>query len=123
MSTISESDAVRLRHMLEAAQKAQRFIQDRDRSDLETDEMLSLALVRLLEIVGEAAIHVSADVRTDYPLIPWQQIADTRNRLIHGYFNVDLDIVWAILQKDLPLLVSELESIVDSIPQGGTEQY
>ena len=107
--------------MLDAAQKARYYIHDHTRSDLESDELLSLALVRLLEIVGEAATHVSPDVRTTYPSIPWQPIADTRNRLIHGYFDVDMDIVWAILQDDLPPLIAELEMIVVQLPTNDWE--
>jgi uncharacterized protein with HEPN domain len=98
--------------MLDAAQKAQRFVHNRERADLESDEMLSLALVRLLEILGEAAAHVSEAVKLDYSQIPWPQITGTRNRLIHGYFNIDLDVVWSILQNDLPVLVPILEDII-----------
>jgi len=98
--------------MLDAAQKARRFIQGRERTDLEMDEMLSLAIVRLLEIVGEAAAHVSEPVQASLPGIPWRQITGARNRLIHGYFDVDLDIVWAILQDDLPPLIVQLEQIL-----------
>jgi uncharacterized protein with HEPN domain len=95
--------------MLDAARKARRFAQDRSRVDLESNEMLSLALVRLLEIAGEAAVHVSPEVQVANPEIPWRQIIGARHRLIHGYFDVDLDIVWAILQEDLPLLIVHLE--------------
>ncbi|OIO98869.1 MAG: hypothetical protein AUK03_00530 [Anaerolineae bacterium CG2_30_64_16] len=112
MSAIPRDDLVRLRHMLDAAQKARRFIQGRERTDLEMDEMLSLAIVRLLEIVGEAAAHVSEPVQASLPGIPWRQITGARNRLIHGYFDVDLDIVWAILQDDLPPLIVQLEQIL-----------
>ena len=112
MSSISEADAIRLRHMLDAAGKALSFVQDRSREDLETDEMLALALVRLLEILGEAAGRVSPDVQAELPTIPWRQVAGTRNRLIHGYFNIDLDIVWAIIQNDLPSCIAVLEKVV-----------
>ncbi len=112
MSAIPRDDLIRLRHMLDAAQRARRFIQGRERTDLEMDEMLSLAIVRLLEIVGEAAAHVSEPVQTDLPAIPWRQITGARNRLIHGYFDVDLDIVWAILQNDLPPLIAQLEQVL-----------
>ena len=112
MSAIPRADIVRLRHMLDAAQKARRFIQGRERTDLEMDEMLSLAIVRLLEIVGEAAAHVSEPVQARLPGIPWRQITGARNRLIHGYFDVDLDIVWAILQDDLPPLIVQLEQML-----------
>lgn len=87
MSAIPRDDLVRLRHMLDAARKARRFVQDRKRADLEMDEMLALAIVRLLEIVGEAAAHVSEPVQADLPDIPWRQLTGARNRLIHGYCN------------------------------------
>ena len=82
------------------------------RAQLETDEMLSLAIVRLLKIVGEAAAHVSEPVQAGPPGIPWRQLTGARNRLIHGYFNVDLDIVWRILQDDLPPLIAQLEQVL-----------
>ncbi|MBK8050846.1 MAG: DUF86 domain-containing protein [Anaerolineales bacterium] len=112
MSSIPASDAIRLRHMLDAAQKALAFVDGRDRSDLESDEMLALALVRLIEILGEAATRVSPEVQAELPGIPWRQIAGTRNRLIHGYFDVDLDIVWAIVQDDLPPCVAILDNAI-----------
>ncbi len=112
MSAIPKDDLVRLRHMLDAGRKARRFVQDRERTDLELDEMLSLALVRLLEIVGEAAAHVSEPVQATLPGIPRRQITGARNRLIHGYFDIDLDIVWAILQDDLPPLIEQLELVL-----------
>jgi uncharacterized protein with HEPN domain len=66
--------------------------------------MFALALVRLLEIIGEAARRVSVGLRESHPEIPWAEIAGTRDRLIHGYFDVDLDIVWGIVTQDLPAL-------------------
>lgn len=73
MSAIPEVDANRLRHMLDAATKARLFVQNQDREDLENDEMLALALVRLLEILGEAAARVSPEVQSQLPDIPWRQ--------------------------------------------------
>jgi uncharacterized protein with HEPN domain len=74
--------------------------------------MLSLALVRLLEIVGEAAYQTSKKVRDQHAAIPWPQIIGLRNRLIHGYDAVDLDILWQIIQEDLPPLIAELEKVL-----------
>ncbi len=105
-------DEVRLQHMLDAAQKAVNFTQGRTRADLETDELLTLALVRLLEIVGEAAKNVSHETKEMAPQIPWRQIAGTRDRLIHGYFAVDLDVLWAIISCDLPPLMAELRHLL-----------
>ncbi len=105
-------DEVRLRHMFDAARKAVEFARGRSRSDLDADEQLALALVRLLEIVGEAGRQVSAATREAHPSIPWREIAGTRDRLIHGCFDVDLDVVWAIVSTDLPRLTDSLRRIL-----------
>ena len=101
-------DPARLQHMLDAALKAIQFLKGRDRGDLDTDEQLTLSLTRLLEIVGEAAGKVSEQGRQAYPGIPWPQVVGMRNRLIHGYFEVDLDEIWRTVQEDLPLLIGQL---------------
>ncbi len=105
-------DIVRVRHMLDAAQKALEFSADAGRDALDDDEKLALSLVRLLEVIGEAANNVSDDFQEKFPEIPWRQIGATRNRLIHGYFDVDLDVVWEIISQDLPKLVPQLQKIV-----------
>ena len=102
-------DVTRMRHMLDAARKAVEFTQNCKRADLDKDEKLALSIVRLLEVLGEAAKNISRQCRDEYPVIPWRQIAGTRDRLIHGYFDVDLDIVWKIASTDLPDLVAKLE--------------
>ena len=105
-------DAMRLRHMLEYAQEASTLIRGKQRPDLESDHVLELALTRLLEIVGEAAKCVSEGTQGRYAQIPWRQIVGLRNRLIHAYDAVDLDILWDIVQQDLPSLIEALEAIV-----------
>jgi uncharacterized protein with HEPN domain len=105
---------VRLRHMLDAAREAAQMAQGRTRADLDADRPLNLSLVRLLEIVGEAASRIPADERAKCPGIPWAQIVGLRNRLIHGYDNVDFDILWQIVTQDLPPLVAELEKVLSS---------
>jgi uncharacterized protein with HEPN domain len=104
-----EHERIRLQHMLDAAQKAWAFANGRTRQDLTDDEMFMLAEVRLIEIIGEAATAVSEEIRQQLPEIPWRPITATRNRLIHGYFNVDLDVVWSIIQNDLPPLIAALQ--------------
>ena len=74
--------------------------------------MLALAVVRLLEVLGEAARAVSEATRQRASQVPWALIAGTRNRLAHGYFDVDLDIVWEIITVDLPLLIAALEPLM-----------
>lgn len=111
----SQRDQVRLGHMLDYAREAITFTQGKTRTDLDDDRLLSLALVRLLEIVGEAAGRVSKDECALHPDIPWPQIVGLRNRLIHGYDAVDKDILWQVVTNDLPPLVELLETIV--LPQ------
>lgn len=108
-----DRDRIRLLHMLEHAQEAIQLVEQRSRTNLDEDRILSLALVRLLEIIGEAAAGVSAESRGKFPGIPWAEIVGLRNRLIHGYDSVDLDIVWSIVQGDLPALVRDLAADPD----------
>src|SRR5271156_520377 len=98
--------------MLDHAKEAVCMAQDRVRSDLDSDRKLNLSLVRLLEIVGEAAARVPADERKLSPDIPWPEVIGLRNRLIHGYDSVDFDILWEIVSHDLPVLISALEEAV-----------
>ena len=81
----------------------------RKRADLDRDRQLNLALVRLLEIVGEAANRVPQEQRARIAAAPWSQIVGLRNRLIHGYDEVDFDILWRIVTDDLPRLIEALE--------------
>jgi uncharacterized protein with HEPN domain len=101
-----------LLHMLEHAREAVSFARGKTRADIDADRLLNLALTRLLEITGEAAGRVPEDVRARNPEIPWPQIVWLRNRLIHGYDSVDLDILWQIVTGDLPPLIASLESII-----------
>jgi uncharacterized protein with HEPN domain len=98
--------------MRDAAVEAIGFIRDRTRLDLERDRMLTLALVKDIEIIGEAAGRISSDCKNKYPAIPWIQMVGMRNRLTHAYFEIDLDIVWEVVANDLPPLVTELEKII-----------
>jgi uncharacterized protein with HEPN domain len=105
-------DRIRVLHMVEAAQTARRFIVDRQRSDLDSDQMLLFALVRAIEIIGEAASRITAETRTANPAVPWQSIVAMRNRLIHVYFDIDRSIVWKTVTEELPPLLSLLSDIV-----------
>lgn len=84
------------------------FIRNKSRTDLDTDRMLLLSLVKSIEIIGEAAARVSPASQQAYPDIPWASIIGMRNRLIHVYFDVNHDIVWETVSRDLPLLLEQL---------------
>ncbi len=104
-------DPTHVRHMLEAGRKVQAFTAGRGREDLEEDELLALALVRLLEIIGEAATRITEETRKANAAVPWAQVIGMRNRLIHGYDVIDLDILWRTITADIPELVLALEKI------------
>lgn len=112
-------DRRRLQHMLDHAVEVVDMARGRSRSDLDADRQLNLSLVRLLEIVGEATSRVSKEFREHHRRIPWQDIIALRNRLIHGYDSVDFNILWDIVQHDVPLLISQLEQI---LREPGTSQ-
>jgi len=109
-----KDDAVRLRHMLDAAREAMSFVRGRTRADLDTDRQLVLSLVKEVEIIGEAAYQLSEETRTSIPEMPWQDIMGMRHRLVHAYFDINLDILWRTIEADLPALVSILEPRIPS---------
>lgn len=100
--------------MLDAALEAQAFVAGRTRDDLSQDRMLTLALVKAVEIIGEAAVQVSDNLRDANPQIPWIDIVGMRNRLVHAYFNINLDIVWDTVTANLPPLIEQLQSLLES---------
>lgn len=108
-------DEVRLRHILDAARQASTFIKERSRGDLDRDPTLSLARVRLLEMIGEAARGISKPVRDANAQVSWNKIAGIRDRLIHGYFDVNLDVVWQTVAEDLPTLIAQVEKVLGSL--------
>jgi uncharacterized protein with HEPN domain len=101
-------DRVRLMHMVEAADAILQVIENRRREDLDTNLLLRLALVRAIEILGEAASRVSDGTRAAVPAVPWAAIVGMRNRLTHAYFDIDYDIVWATATNEIPDLVPRL---------------
>jgi uncharacterized protein with HEPN domain len=108
-----QDNTARLRHMLDHAREAHAMAQGKLRDDLDADRQLNLSLVRLLEIVGEAASRVSPDFRAINPEISWPEVIGLRNRLVHAYDRIDFDILWGIVSDDLPQLIGSLEQIVE----------
>ena len=104
-------DITRINHIIEASEKVLKIIRGRKRHDLDQDDLLGLALVRLLEIVGEAAWGVSESLRSRYPKIPWRYMTGMRNRLIHGYLGIDNDTLWSIIRSDIPALLPSLRAL------------
>jgi uncharacterized protein with HEPN domain len=109
-----KNDEIRVRHILDAAREALDFSYGRSREDVSKNRMLNLSLVRLLEIIGEAAKGLSPGFIKTHPGIPWKKMSGIRDRLIHGYFDVNLDVVWETVTEDLPPLITDLEKILGS---------
>lgn len=113
---VHAQDRVRLRHMLDAANRARRFCAGRRPEDLATDDMLLLATVKTIEVVGEASTKVSDATKSRLATINWSEIRRMRNRTIHGYDTVETPIIWDTVQIDLPPLIAALESALAAWP-------
>ena len=105
-------DRVRLQHLADALNSAIRFARGRERGDLDSDEMLLFALVRAVEIAGEAASQVTAETRAQLPDLPWSSIVGMRNRLVHAYFDVNRDILWTTVTEAAPPLAERLNIVL-----------
>ncbi len=108
-----KDDRVRLQHMLDAAREAVEFARLARRQDLEEDRKLTLALVKDIEIIGEAAYQISEATRQQLPQIPWDDIVGMRHRLVHAYFDINLDVLWNTVQEDLPPLIAILQRVLE----------
>ncbi len=106
-------DTSRLRHMLDAALEAQTFMKDITQESLREDRKTTQAVIRSIEVIGEAAVNISKEFKEVHPDIPWKQIAGMRNWLIHAYFDVDYNHIWSTVQKDLPALIPQLKKLLD----------
>jgi uncharacterized protein with HEPN domain len=109
---VSERDALYLEHVLQAIARIERFTSG-GRAAFFSDEMVQSAVVRQLEIVGEAVRNISAELKARETMVPWRNIAGTRDKLIHGYFSVKLDVVWNVVEQELPSLKQHVRRIID----------
>jgi len=110
-----KDDLVYAGHMLDMARKAADKIAGKTREDYDRDENLRMALAHLIQILGEAARHISPALQKSHPEIPWKQIIGMRHKVVHDYLHVDYDIVWAVITTDLPPLIAQLETFVAPI--------
>lgn len=106
-----DEDRVRLQHMIEAAESAIQFVAGRERSELDTDRMLLFAVIRAIEIIGEAASKISEEIRAGNGGIPWKAIIGMRNRLIHAYFEINTETVWETVTVEIPAILPQLRAL------------
>lgn len=106
------SDQIRIKHMIDAAEEAISFAEGKDREAFDRERMLVLSLIKEIEIIGEAAGKISVGVKERNSQVPWDDINGMRNHLVHGYFDVDLDMLWNTVNLDLPMLLIKLRKII-----------
>ena len=104
-----------LRDIHDAASKALAFVHGMDFEPFRADDKTVFAVIRALEIVGEAARGIPGEVRARYPLLPWRSMTGMRDKLIHAYFGVSVEVVWETLEQDLPALKTAIEAILAEI--------
>ncbi|MEI6669147.1 MAG: HepT-like ribonuclease domain-containing protein [Acidobacteriota bacterium] len=100
--------------MIDACEAVATFIADRDAHDLGIDRMLLFAVVHAIEVIGEAAVNVSDETRCVTEAIPWSAIVSMRNRLVHGYFDIDTAIVWRTATAEVPQLLPQLRDLLET---------
>lgn len=103
---------ITIQQMLDHAREAIALVEGRERDVLDTDRMRCLALIRLVEIIGEAANRVTPEYKDRTPSVPWSSMIGLRNRLIHGYDAINHDMLWQILSSDLPILIQTLDALL-----------
>ncbi len=101
-----------LRDMFENANRAILFTEGMDFETFRKDEKTVYAVIRAVEIIGEATRNIPDDIRVKYPEIPWRDAADMRNKLVHRYFGINLEVIWQTLSEDLPMLANALQEII-----------
>jgi uncharacterized protein with HEPN domain len=111
-----ERDPASVLDIILACRRLSRFVADRTRPDLDRDELLQYAVLHATALIGEAASRLSPEFRQDHPDIPWREIIGTRNRIIHGYETVKLDIVWDIATAQAERLLVQLEPLLPPTP-------
>lgn len=106
------SDTALLLDMLIAGEKIERFVGELDQDQFEKSELHQSAVIRELQVLGEAARQVSEVTRLAHPEIEWATIVGMRNRVVHEYFRIDFDLMWRTLQEDIPVLVERLKPLI-----------
>lgn len=112
---MNDQTYVRLKHMLDASRAAIEHLAEKKRKDLDTNRTILSAVVRELEVIGEAANSIPLTFKKKHSDIPWKQMTAMRNRLIHAYFDIDHDIVWITAKDYLPPLIQQLERLLESV--------
>ena len=110
---MNERDELRLRHIVDAAQRIAGYLRGADQAAFLGNPMMQDAVIRNLEIIGEACVNLSAELTQGHAAVPWQKASGIRNRLVHGYFDVDLRIVWQTAVESLPGFAKQVKALLE----------
>ncbi len=108
-------DNGRMEHILEQLQNVESFLSGKTLSDLQADKILQYAVIKSIEIIGEAAYMLSSDFRTNHSEVDWDGIIRMRHVLVHGYYQISVPLVWSIIEDDLPLFKEQVKKILATI--------
>ncbi len=106
-------DRAFLLHIRDALREAREFVEGEDYESFLENRMVQNAVMRSFEVVGEAARRVSPELREAHPEVPWRLMGDFRNKLIHDYFSLDIEVIWNMATEDAPVLLSQIEGLVE----------
>jgi len=109
----NEDDA-RLKHILDAAKEIEQFLANKTETQFRGDRLLLLGVQKLIEIIGEAVSHLSDPLKQQYPQIEWSVAISTRNRLSHGYFDIDAGVIWSTATRDVPAFAEQVRSVIET---------
>ena len=110
-----KDNGVFIEHIIDSIEKIENFTYDRTRDDFLDDVQLQDATIRRIEIIGEASKNISDSLKEQHKEVPWSEMARTRDKLIHGYFGVDLGLTWDIIEHDLPELKTKMQQILEEL--------
>jgi uncharacterized protein with HEPN domain len=108
-----KEEIIFVKHVLESIKNIESFSKNLSKKDFMKSRLKQSAIIRELEIIGETTKNISSNFRKKYPKVEWVKIAATRNKLIHHYFGISLNLVWSIIKKDLPILKKQIKEILE----------
>jgi uncharacterized protein with HEPN domain len=111
---LKKKDIVYIKHIRDSIESILDYTKKLDKSDFENKAIVQDAVIRRIQVIGEAVKNISSTFREKYSAIPWKRIAGMRDKVIHGYFSLDIDIVWKVIMKDIPPLKKHVMKIIQN---------